>query len=99
MPAPRLAIFVLLALAARAASGVELPRHYFELLAAEVQALPPDNLRSNPGAMFAAAVLYGKQHPVNPAFGDAKYAELALKLGDLLAASSEADNKEDKQDY
>ena len=45
-----------------------------------------NDLKPNPGAMFAAAVLYTKQHPANPSFGDKKKLELALKLGDLYAS-------------
>src|SRR5262245_15708861 len=56
-------------------------------------------LKSNPGAMFCAAVLYSKQHPANPLFRDKKKLELALALGDLDAAHSEKDTAENKQDY
>src|SRR5262245_53593413 len=56
-------------------------------------------LKSNPGALFCAAVLYSKQHPANPLFRDKKKLELALALGDLFAAQSEKDTAENKQDY
>src|SRR5262249_9636115 len=54
---------------------------------------------SNPGAMFAAAVLYTKQHPANPSFHGRKKLELALALGDLYAGHSEKDTAQNKQDY
>jgi hypothetical protein len=80
--------------------AAELPGDYFKLMAAEVKPLEGDpNLRSNPGAMLAAAVLYTKQHPANPSFGDKKKLELALQLGDLAADLSEKDTAENKQDY
>ncbi|HEY7423998.1 MAG TPA: hypothetical protein VH682_07165, partial [Gemmataceae bacterium] len=85
---------------AGAARAAELPGDYFKLMVAEVKKLEGDtNLRTNPGAMLAAAVLYTKQHPANPSFGDKKKLELALKLGDLAAAFSEKDTAENKQDY
>jgi hypothetical protein len=93
-------VFLGLGLAsAPAASAAELPAHYFKLMAAELKTLAGDNLRSNPGAMLAAAVLYTKQHPANPSFGDKDKLELALKLGDLQASASEQDTAENKQDY
>ncbi|HXG12921.1 MAG TPA: hypothetical protein VNK04_24400 [Gemmataceae bacterium] len=83
-----------------ASVAAELPGDYFKLMAAEVSKLegasdPP----SNPGAMLAAAVLYTKQHPANPFFGDKKKRELALQLGDRAADLSEKDTNENKQDY
>jgi hypothetical protein len=83
-----------------ASSAGELPGGYFKLLAGEVKALEGTaDLGANPGAMLAAAVLYTKQHPANPSFGDKKKLELALKLGDLSAGLSEKDTAENKQDY
>src|SRR6516162_2218040 len=83
-----------------AASAAELPADYYKLLAAEVKALEGEaDLKNNPGAMLSAAVLYTKQHPANPAFGDKKKLALAIKLGDVQAALAEKDTKEDKQDY
>ena len=73
--------------------------HYFKLMEAELKSLDRDSLKSNPGAMLAAAVLYAKQHPANPSFGDKKKLELALQLGDLLAGQAEKDTAENKQDY
>jgi hypothetical protein len=79
------------------AHAVELPAHYFQLMEAELKSLTAG--RSNPGAMLAAAVLYTKQHPTNPSFGDKKKLALALELGDLYAAEAEKDTAENKQDY
>jgi hypothetical protein len=80
--------------------AAEVPGDYFKLMVAEVKKLEDDSdLGANPGAMLAAAVLYTKQHPANPSFGDKKKLELALKLGDLTATLSEKDTAENKQDY
>jgi hypothetical protein len=68
-----------------AAHAAELPGHYFKLLEAELGSLDPHNLKSNPGAMLAAAVLYAKPHAANPSIGDKAKLELALRLGDLSA--------------
>jgi len=82
------------------ASGAELPGGYFKLMEAELKPIAAEKeLKSNPGAMFCAAVLYSKQHPANPLFRDKKKLELALALGDLFAAQSEKDTAENKQDY
>src|SRR5262249_47621391 len=80
-----------------AARAVEPPGHYFKLMHAELASL--DQTRPNPGAMFAAAVLYAKQHPANPSFGDQRKLKLALELGDLLAGEAEKDKAENKQHY
>src|SRR5262245_2772809 len=85
-----------LAVAAPAAAA-ELPAHYFKLMDAELKA--KDAGKSNPGAMFAAAVLYSKKHPANAAFGDKRYLDLALELGDELARECEKDKAENKQHY
>ena len=77
--------------------GAELPAHYFKLMHAELKGL--DTKKSNPGAMFAAAVLYAKKHPANDSFGDRAKLELALKLGDLLTSDAENDKAENKQHY
>jgi hypothetical protein len=79
------------------ARGAELPGHYFKLMRAELEAL--DKGKANPGAMFAAAVLYARKHPANPSFGDREKLELALHLGDLLAGEAEKDKAENKQHY
>lgn len=85
---------------ATTARAAELPADYFKRMAAEANHLEGDaDLRSNPGAMLAATVLYSKQHPANPHFGDKKKLELALKLGDLAADFSAKDTAENKQDY
>lgn len=81
-------------------SGVfaaELPAHYFNLMEAELKSV--DTSKPNPGAMFAAAVLYAKKHPANPSFGDKQKLIMALKLGDQLATQAKEDKKENKQDY
>jgi hypothetical protein len=85
--------------ASAAAPSVELPGYYFKLMEAELKPLQPDNLKSNHGAMLAAAVLYTKKHPANPSLGDKQKLDLALKLGDLFADQSEKDTAENKQDY
>ena len=85
-----------LGLATRVAA-VELPRHYFDLMHAELARL--DKTKANPGAMFAAAVLYSKKHPANPSFGDRSKLELALALGDLVVDGAERDKAENLQDY
>lgn len=83
-----------------AASAAELPGDYFKLMATEIKPLQGEAERkSNPGAMFAAAVLYAKQHPVNAGFRDRKLLALALALGDQFAEQSEKDTAENKQDY
>jgi hypothetical protein len=79
------------------AGCAELPARYFELLRAELAGV--DHSKSNPGAMFAAAVLYAKKHAANPSCGDASKLQLALTLGDLLAGAAEKDQAENKQDY
>lgn len=94
------AIALLLVASGPAAFAVELPAEYFKLLAAQVRALeakPP--VAPHPGGMLAAAVLYTKQHPANPSFGDKRLLELALKLGDLSAVAAAKDMAENKQDY
>ena len=81
-------------------SAAELPGDYFQLMEAELERLPSaTTLESNPGAMFAAAVLYAKQHPANRCFRDKKKLGLALTLGDLYAGHSEQDRAENKQGY
>src|SRR5262249_44720641 len=81
-------------------STAELPGDYFKLMEVELKPLAAGKeLKSNPGAMFAAAVLYSKQHPATPSFRDKKKLELALAFGDLFAAHSEKDTAENKQDY
>jgi len=79
------------------AVAVELPGHYFKLMEAELKSV--DGSKSNPGAMFAAAVLYAKPHSANPSHGDKNKLALALKLGDLLADACTQDKNENKQDY
>ena len=80
-----------------------MPALYFRLMEAELAQLEKRPAEPSPtpnnGAMFAASVLYAKQHPANPSFADKKKLEMALKLGDLAAAASEKDTAENKQDY
>lgn len=78
----------------------ELPRAYWELLAAEMQRIqdevePP----GSPAAMLSAAALYARQHPANPRFGDPKMLETALRIGDRVARDSDQDPAENRQDY
>jgi hypothetical protein len=95
---PHVGFLVLLGLAAPApAPAADLPAHYFQLMEAELKTL--DSQKSNPGAMFAAAVLYARKHPANSSFGDRKKLELALRLGDLLASETQQDKAENKQHY
>jgi hypothetical protein len=83
-----------------AAFAAQLPADYFKLLAAQVRALEAKSpLPVHPGGMLAAAVLYTKQHPENPSFGDKRLLELAIKLGDLFADAAAKDTAENKQDY
>jgi hypothetical protein len=86
-------------------AGAELPGRYFRLLeagAATVEAhlnAAPDaslkTLEAEPGwrhfpyAILAPAVLYAKRHADNPRFGDGRMRDLAIRIGDLLAAESE----------
>ena len=94
----KLACVALVVLVAGVVRAAELPGHYFKVMEAEVKALDAVSGRSNPGAMLAAAVLYAKKHAANPAYGDANKLALALALGDRMAAASEADMAENKQD-
>jgi hypothetical protein len=76
MSARRILHVVLIGLIVPTAAGAaELPGHYFKVMQAELKALEP--LKSNPGAMFAAAVLYAKQHAANLSFGDKHKLELS----------------------
>ena len=68
-----------------AAHAAELPGRYFKLIEAELGSLDPHNLKSNPGAMLAAAVLHAKPHSANPSIGGKVRLEPALRLGDLSA--------------
>src|SRR5262245_40233301 len=82
------------------AQAAEVPAAYFKRMEAEVKAFQAEpNRKSNSGVMFAAAVLYAKEHPANPSFRDKKKLELALELGGLYAEVSEKDTAENKQDY
>lgn len=88
---------VALAVLPVSAGSAELPAHYFKLMQAELEGL--DQTKANPGAMFAAAVLYTKKHPANPACGERTLLDLALALGDRMADVAERDKAENKQDY
>ena len=92
-----------LGLAALAAEG--LPAGYYRLLEAgsaqveaRLQAEPGADLKaleSRPGwrhfpyAILAPSVLYAQRHPDNPRYRDRLLLELAIRIGDLLAAESE----------
>lgn len=89
-----------LAFAAGSARAAELPDGYFKLMTAGLDSIKPEpELRNAASYMFAAAVLWAKQHPANPGFGNQKYLDLALKLGDVTAGQSERDNAQNRQDY
>jgi hypothetical protein len=80
--------------------SAELPGDYFKLMASELKSVEPaPELRNPCSYMFAAAVLYTKQHPANPGYGNEKFLELAMKLGDVTAEQSERDDSQDRQDY
>jgi hypothetical protein len=99
-PHPVLSTILVCAAFAPTSFAADLPGDYFKLLLAPVKDLEGRaDLQNNPGAMLAATVLYTKQHPANPSFGDKKKLELALKLGDLAAQASAEDKNENKQDY
>jgi hypothetical protein len=80
-----------------ATTAAELPAHYFKVMDADLRSL--DKGKGNPGAMFAAAVLYAKKHAANPSFGDKAKLDIALALGDLLAKDAHDDTAENKQHY
>lgn len=83
-----------------ASFAVDLPGHYFEVMEAACASLTGETeLKTSPGVMLSAAVLYRKHHPDNRSFGDRKKLELALALGDLFARQSENDPAENRQDY
>jgi hypothetical protein len=106
---------VLLCAAATAAPADELPGRYFELMQAELApvekrlAAEPKidlktleagpNGRHFPGAVLAAAVLYAREHPANPSFGDKKMLALALRIGDLLAEENEKGTFQTRLDH
>lgn len=80
--------------------GAALPGDYFQLMVNELKSVKPAPEMRNPVSyMFAAAVLWAKQHPANPGYGDQKYLDLAMQLGDVAAVQSERDNAQDRQDY
>lgn len=88
----------LLCCAALTASGAALPGRYFQLMDASIKRLDPSALKMEqrpkshyvPGALMVASVLYAKAHPGNLRAGDPAVLALAVKLGDILAAESEA---------
>jgi hypothetical protein len=87
-------------MAVRTVSAAELPADYFKMLEAEVKPLQTETTpKPNAGAMFAAAVLYAREHKTNPSFHDKNKRELALALGDRFAEQSEQDKADNKQDY
>src|SRR5690242_11947596 len=82
------------------ALGAELPDGYFTLMAAGLKGVEPaPKMRDVRSYMFTAAVLYTKQHPANPGYGNEKLLDLALRLGDVAAEQSEQDASQNRQDY
>jgi len=95
----------LCALAAGLSAAQDLPARYFELMeagsarvAARLDSLPNADLKTleaEPGwrhfpyAILPPAVLYAKRHRDNRHSGDRTMLELAVRIGDLLAAESE----------
>src|SRR5690606_21575001 len=93
-------IFGCLILAQASASGAGLPDDYFSLMIAELESVQPEaEMRGACSYMFAATVLYTKQHPANPAYGEEKYLKLALGLGDVAAGQIERHGAEARQHY
>ena len=92
-------VFVALIAASGTATSAELPGHYFQLMEAELASLQANDDKPNAGAMLAAAVAFARQHAANPSQGDKAKLNLALELGDRLAAQAAADTAENKQDY
>lgn len=89
-----------------------LPGRYFELIEAGIRRVEQDRrsmsaeafagIRTShyhPGALLGAAVLYSQRHPSNPRRGDRRMLELALLLGDLLAAESETGKYTTRHDH
>lgn len=72
--------------------------NYFRLLDRALTRLDPASIRMEekpephvyPGALLTAAVAYAKIHPDNPRAGAPAVLDLALKIGDVLAAESAA---------
>ncbi|MBI1786134.1 MAG: hypothetical protein HYR60_01110 [Acidobacteria bacterium] len=101
-------------LAGAAAGEEPLPGPYFRLMeagAAQVQArfdaepgADLEKLESRPGwrhfpyAILAPAVLYAQQHPQNRRYRDPRMLELAVRIGDLLAAEDERGRYEPRLD-
>ncbi len=88
-------------------TAAALPQRYFRLMDAAIAKVDAASLKLEdkprahhyPGALLTAAVLYAKTHPDNPRAGDPAVLALALKLGDLLAAESEAGLYEKRADH
>src|SRR4051812_68207 len=92
----------------------ELPRAYFQLLhsgtvriearlnsqpGADLKTLEMDpGWRHFPYAILAPAVLYAKQHHQNPSYHDPHMLELAIRIGDMLAAENEKGTFEPRLD-
>jgi hypothetical protein len=94
---------VLLTLVLLGGSGIAcaaLPDDYFRLMASELKAVKPaPEMRAASSWLLAATVLYTKQHPANPGYGDGKYLDLAFQFGDVAAEQSERDDAQDRQDH
>jgi hypothetical protein len=87
-----------------AAAAASLPARYFEILnagmeriekqlaaqpEADLAALESRRNRHFTHTVLAAAVLYVKQHPSNPRYGDQKMLAVAERIGDMVAADNE----------
>ena len=95
-------------------AAADLPGRYFRLLEAgsdqveaKLNATPSADLktieaqlgwRHFPYAILAPAVLYTKRHAGNPRYGDTKLRDLAIRIGDLLAAECEKGTYEPRGD-
>lgn len=93
-----------LAIAASPASAQTLPGKYFQILRAEAEradgqaaggqrggrggAAADRQVGQLAGLVLGAAVLYAKEHPDNPSYGDKKMLERALRAGDALRQAS-----------
>lgn len=104
----------LCALAASLRAAEDLPARYFELMeagsarvAARLSSQPDADLKTleaEPGwrhfpyAILPPAVLYAKRHKDNRRAGDRAMLELAVRIGDLLAAESEKGTYEPRLD-
>ena len=105
---------MVLLLLASLPTAAALPEQYFRLMEAgaaqveaRLQAEPEADLktlesrprwRHFPYAILAPAVLYSKQHPANHRYHDRRMLDLAIRIGDLLAAENEKGTYEPRLD-